>query len=140
MGPDLTLWRVAFAVRHLESSRALFESLFGASFAPSENVVAGEVRCLEWVRGPGRPVFELVSPANPDNAVARFIRKRGEGIHHLSLRVPDLEAAVAHVEGGGGRVLRVPSYYRDGAGERLREVFLHPKDASGVLFHLSEAP
>ena len=83
--------------------------------------------------------------ANPRNlinkgeSIARFIRKHGEGVHHLSFSAPDLEAALDRLAEAGGRVLRTPSYYRAPDGGRLVEAFLHPKDFHGVLFHLAEA-
>lgn len=139
MVPGLALRRVAIAVRNIEAARDLYESLFGAGFAPVDTVDPAEVRCVVWSRAPGETEIELVQPMNPDNVVARFIRKRGEGVHHLTFEVADLEAAAARVESAGGRVLHVSSYYHSADGSAPREVFLHPKGASGVLVHLVEA-
>ena len=71
-------------------------------------------------------------------SLARFIRKRGEGIHHLSISVRDLGKAVDRLSREGGRVIETSSYYCAQEGGALREVFLHPKDCSGVLFHIVE--
>lgn len=138
MTENLTIRRIAFAVRNLESARVLFESLFQATFTPSPVATGSEVRSLEWSRGDDRPVFELVEPLDPDGAIARFIRKRGEGIHHLTVAVSDLQEAIGRATEAGGRVVLARSYYRDAAGNPLKEAFLHPKDVSGVLFHLVE--
>jgi len=135
---NLTILRIAFAVRNLDSARVVFESLFRAEFTPSSGVKSTEVRSVEWSLGEGRPVFELVQPLDEDGAIARFIRKRGEGIHHLTVAVPDLDEAIASVTGAGGRVVLARSYYRDADGRPLREAFLHPKDVNGVLFHVVE--
>ena len=137
MDPAPAARRLAFAVRHLERAQTLYETLFLVRFAPSRTVVAAEVRCLE---AKGTPTIELVSPVDQEGAVARFIRKRGEGLHHVSIAVEDLEAALTRFTAAGGRVIRVPSYYRAPDGAPLVEAFLHPKDVHGVLFHLYEEP
>lgn len=138
LDPDLRLRRIAIAVRNLDVTKALFETLFGGSFSAPDRGVGGEVRCLELVRANDQPVVELVEPLSDDSALARFIRKRGEGIHHVSFETPDLDAALRRLAEAGGRVVRTPSYYRSRDGGALREAFLHPKDFHGVLFHLAE--
>lgn len=133
------LRRVAIAVRSLNSAQTVFEALLGAKLRPPRDADDGaEVRRLEWCRGRGAPVLELIQPVDEEGAVARFIRKRGEGIYHVTLAVPDLESAARRLTDAGARVVDRPSYYRDATGGRLREAFLHPKDAHGVLFHLVE--
>jgi methylmalonyl-CoA epimerase len=132
---------VAIAVRSLDAARTVFEALLGAKFtAPPTGAADAEVRRLMWRRRKGAPVLELIQPVDEDGAVARFIRKRGEGVHHVTLAVPDLEATKARLVAAGARVVTRPSYYRDADGSPFREVFLHPKDAHGVLFHLVEGP
>ena len=138
MSDSLSIRRIAFAVRNLDSARVLFESLFGASFVESASVRSGEVRAVEWARSDDRPVFELVQPLHDESAIARFIRKRGEGIHHLTVAVPHLDEAIERITNAGGRVVLARSYYRDPEGRPLREAFVHPKDISGVLFHVVE--
>ena len=135
---NFTIRRIALAVRNLDTARVLFESLFQATFTPSRVGTGHDVRSLEWSRGGDRPVFELVEPASLEGAIARFIRKRGEGIHHLTVAVPDLNEAIERATEAGGRVVLARSYYRDENGDPLKEAFLHPKDVSGVLFHLVE--
>ena len=130
--------RIAFAVRNLDAAKGLFESLFGAEFLPSGRVTGEDVRAVEAKPGPSEPILELVEPVDDDSAVARFIRKRGEGVHHLSVAVPDLEAAGRAAEAQGARVIRTTSYYRRADGTPLVEAFLHPKDGHGVLVHLVE--
>jgi methylmalonyl-CoA epimerase len=137
MSTGFTIRRIAVAVRNLDQARRVYETLLGAELAPPENGTTSEVRSLEWRRGAGEPVLELVQPLDEDSALARFIRKQGEGVHHVSVTVPDLEAALARIE-PEGRVVRTASYYLGPDGGPLTEAFLHPKDAHGVLFHLAE--
>lgn len=129
--------RIAVAVRQISAATAVYETLFGLRFAPSPAVAADAVTAVE-APTPGGPILEIVQPVDDEGLIARFIRKRGEGIHHLSLRVPDLQAAVRDAAAQGGRILRGPSYYRRPDGSRLNEAFVHPKDAHGVLLHLTD--
>ncbi len=138
MSPDAAVRRIAIAVRSLEKARRLFETLLGGTFAPPAGGTDGTVRSLVWRRGPAEPAVELIQPLDEDGAVARFIRKRGEGIHHLTVAVKDLEGTLRLVAEAGGRIVRTPSYYRRGGGGPVKEAFVHPKDAHGVLFHLVE--
>jgi methylmalonyl-CoA/ethylmalonyl-CoA epimerase len=138
MVTDLTLRRIAIGVRSLEQARGLYEALFGGEFAPSDSSIMEGVRCLALTPAGGGPSIELVEPRHDESPLARFIRKRGEGIHHLSLGTPDLDAVVTRLEKEGARLVRTGSYYRAEGGGALEEVFLHPKDANGVLFHLVE--
>jgi methylmalonyl-CoA epimerase len=80
----------------------------------------------------GDPRIELLEPSEPDSVIARFIEKRGEGIHHIALKVPDLAAAVERLRTSGARVLNEP---RTGAGGHLY-VFVHPSSTGGVLLEL----
>ncbi len=130
---------VAIAVRNLEASRGVFEALLGARFETPPETPGSEVARLEWRGRRKAPALELISPRDEEGAVARFIRKRGEGVYHMSFSVPDLDTTVARLTAAGARVVDRPSYYRSGKkGHTLREAFLHPKDAHGVLFHFVE--
>ena len=138
MGPNLRVLRIAIAVRSIEQAKPLYEALFGAEFtAPERGRVEG-VRCLVLQRTGSCPAVELVEPRDEDSRLARFLRKRGEGIHHVSLSVENLEETVERLSRLGARLIHTESHYRDAAGRPLREAFLHPKDANGVLFHLVE--
>ena len=137
MKTEFSIRRIAIAVRNLEQARTVYETLLGAECSPPVHGTTAQVRSLEWRRGPAEPILELVQPIDEDYALARFIRKQGEGIHHVSVTVPDLEAALARIE-PDGRVVRTASYYLGPDGGPLTEAFLHPKDAHGVLFHIAE--
>jgi methylmalonyl-CoA epimerase len=80
--------------------------------------------------------LELLEPTSQDSAIAKFIAKRGEGLHHISLRVPDLSAAVEKLKLNGVRL--VSDEIKVGAGGH-RYVFIHPSSASGVLIELVES-
>ena len=76
--------------------------------------------------------IELLEPTEADSPVGRFLDKRGEGLHHVALRVPDLAAAIDRLRAAGARLLSEP---RTGAGGHLY-VFVHPASAGGVLLEL----
>ncbi len=80
--------------------------------------------------------LELLEPLSDDSVIAKFIAKRGEGMHHISLRVPDLAAAVAKLKADG--VQLVSDEIKTGAGGH-RYIFVHPASAGGVLLELVES-
>jgi methylmalonyl-CoA epimerase len=83
----------------------------------------------------GEPRVELLEPTGPDSPVAKFISKRGPGIHHVAVRVPDIRAALARLKAEGARL--VDEEPRNGAGGCL-VAFVHPASAGGVLLELVE--
>jgi methylmalonyl-CoA/ethylmalonyl-CoA epimerase len=83
----------------------------------------------------GEPRIELLEATSDDSPIARFIAKRGEGLHHIAIKVPDLDAAVERLKAAGSRL--VTEQVQTGA-EGYRYVFVHPKSAHGVLLELIE--
>jgi methylmalonyl-CoA/ethylmalonyl-CoA epimerase len=83
----------------------------------------------------GEPRIELLEATSDDSPIARFIAKRGEGLHHIAIKVPDLDAAVERLKAAGSRL--VTEQVQTGA-EGYRYVFVHPKSAHGVLLELLE--
>ena len=83
----------------------------------------------------GDTSLELLEPRDPDSPVAKFLARRGPGIHHVCFRVPDLDSALARCRAAGFRL--VDETPRRGAGGR-RIAFVHPKSTSGVLLELTE--
>jgi methylmalonyl-CoA epimerase len=79
--------------------------------------------------------LELLEPTSEDSVIAKFIAKRGEGLHHISLRVPDLEAAVNKLKQNGVRL--VSEEIKIGVGGH-RYIFIYPSSAGGVLLELVE--
>ena len=79
--------------------------------------------------------IELLEATEPDSVIAKFIDKRGEGLHHVAIRVPDLSTTTERLRATGARLLNEP---RAGAGGHLY-VFIHPSSTGGVLLELIQA-
>jgi methylmalonyl-CoA/ethylmalonyl-CoA epimerase len=131
--------RVALAVEDLDAAQAFFEQWFGAQFHPEETIDDMGIRYRPFDIGASR--MELLQATRDDSPVAKFIRKNGgPGVHHITLEVEDLDAAVAELERRGGRIAYRHTYQPGVTfeGQSWREAFVHPKDAFGVLIHLAE--
>ena len=124
---------IGIAVKSLHSARAIYE-LIGLSVTDEEEVPAEQVRVAMVPVGETR--LELLEPTSDDSVIAKFIAKRGEGLHHISLRVPDLEAAVMKLKQNGVRL--VSEKIGIGAGGH-GYIFVHPSSAGGVLLELVES-
>jgi methylmalonyl-CoA epimerase len=124
---------IGIAVRSLAAAKAIYEKL-GLAVSPEEVVPAENVRVVMVPIGDTR--LELLEPLSGDSVIAKFIAKRGEGMHHISLRVPDLAAAVAKLKEDGVRL--VSDEIKTGAGGH-RYIFVHPASAEGVLLELVES-
>jgi methylmalonyl-CoA/ethylmalonyl-CoA epimerase len=126
---------IGIAVRNLEDATQRFRDLFGVKESHVESVTPERVNTVMFEIG-GTKV-ELVQATDGSSAIARFIEKRGEGLHHISFVVDDLEKELARLKGKGFEVL--DGYPRAGA-DGCRVAFLHPKTTNGVLVELSEKP
>lgn len=124
---------LGIAVKSLQSAKEIYEKL-GLAIAPEEEVPAEKVRLVMVPVGETR--LELLEPTSDDSVIAKFIAKRGEGLHHVCLRVPDLAATVRKLKSDGVRL--ISEDIKTGAGGH-RYVFVHPSSASGVLLELVEA-
>jgi methylmalonyl-CoA epimerase len=127
-----TIDHLGIAVKSLAAARGIYEKL-GLSVSPEETVEQEKVRLVMVPVGESR--LELLEPTSEDSTIAKFIAKRGEGLHHVCMRVPDLAAAVARLKNDGVRL--VSEEIRVGAGGH-RYVFVHPSSAGGVLLELVE--
>ena len=127
--PTPTIDHLGIAVRSLEQSIAFYEAL-GLAVAHRESVLSEKVAVAMLPAGDSR--IELLEPTAADSPIAKFLEKRGPGLHHVALRVPDLHAAVSRLKANGARLLNEP---RSGAGGHIY-VFLHPASAGGVLLEL----
>ena len=128
---QLHLDHVAIAVESIAATVPLFESLTGASSSPIERVDSQGV-AVSFI-GTGAARVELLEPTKPESTVARFLERRGPGLHHIAYRVEDLEATLARLAERGIELIdRVP---RAGAGGH-RVAFLHPRSTGGVLIEL----
>ena len=127
-----TIDHLGIAVKSLDAAKAIYQKL-GMTISPEELVEAEQVRVVMVPVGEAR--LELLEPTSENSVIAKFIAKRGEGLHHVSLRVPDLTAAVARLKKDGVRL--VSDDIKIGAGGH-RYVFVHPSSAGGVLLELVE--
>ncbi len=124
---------LGIAVKSLSSAKAIYEKL-GLSVSPEETIEHEQVKLVMVPIGESR--LELLEATSPDSTIAKFIAKRGEGLHHVCLKVPDLAAAVARLKGDGVRL--VSDDIKVGAGGH-RYIFVHPASTGGVLLELVQA-
>jgi len=121
---------LGIAVKSLSSAKAIYEKL-GLSVFAEETVEHEQVKVVMVPVGESR--LELLEGTSPDSTIAKFIANRGEGLHHVCLKVPDLAAAVARLKADGVRL--VSEEIRVGAGGH-RYIFIHPASTGGVLLEL----
>ena len=129
---DYGIDHLGIAVKSLAAAQAIYEKL-GLRVSAEETVEQEQVRVVMVPVGESR--LELLEATSADSAIAKFIAKRGEGLHHVCLKVPDLSAAVARMKKDGVRL--VSDEIKTGAGGH-RYVFVHPASAGGVLLELVE--
>ncbi len=123
---------LGIAVKSLAAAKGIYEKL-GLTTSTEEVVESEQVRLVMVPVGETR--LELLEPLSESSPIAKFIAKRGEGLHHVSLRVPDLAAAVERLKKDGVRL--ISEEMKIGAGGH-RFVFVHPSSAGGVLLELVE--
>jgi len=121
---------LGIAVKSLTAAKSIYEKL-GMKVSPEETVEHEKVRLVMVPVGKSR--LELLEATSEDSTIAKFIAKRGEGVHHICLRVPDLGAAVDKLKKDGVRL--VSNEIKIGAGGH-RYIFVHPQSAGGVLLEL----
>ena len=121
---------LGIAVKSLQQARKFYEQL-GLSVVSEEVVPHEKVKVAMVPVGESR--IELLEPTGPDSVIARFLEKRGEGLHHVALHVPDLAHAVETLKAAGTRF--ISEEIKIGAGGHLY-VFVHPASAGGVLLEL----
>lgn len=124
---------IGIAVKDLDVSNALFEKLFGAPAYKSEEVASEGVMTSFFENGPNK--IELLAATSPDSPIAKFLEKKGEGIHHIAFDVEDINAEITRLKGEGFVVLN--ELPKKGADNKL-VVFLHPKSTNGVLIELCQ--
>ena len=124
---------IGIAVKDLEVSNLVFEKLFGAPAYKFEDVETEGVTTSFFMNGPNK--IELLAATNPDSPIAKFIEKKGEGIHHIAFDVEDIVSEIARLKNEGFIVLNeIP---KKGADNKL-VAFLHPKSTNGVLIELCQ--
>jgi methylmalonyl-CoA epimerase len=124
---------IGIAVKSLAAAKSIYEKL-GLSISPEETVDQEQVRVVMIPVGESR--LELLEATTETSTIAKFIAKRGEGLHHVCLRVPDLAEVVERLKKDGVRL--VSEEIKTGAGGH-RYVFVHPSSTGGVLLELVES-
>lgn len=124
---------IGIAVKSLETSNLLFEKLFGAPAYKQEEVASEGVKTSFFMNGPNK--IELLEATNPDSPIAKFLEKKGEGIHHIAFDVQDIHSEMKRLQDEGFVLLNEEP--KKGADNKL-VVFLHPKTTNGVLIELCQ--
>ena len=129
----LKVEHIGIAVKDLENSNDLFKKLFGKSHYKIESVDSEHVNTSFFKVG--RTKIELLEATKEDSAIAKFIEKRGEGIHHIAFEVKDIHKEMKRLEKEGFRLINENP--KQGADNKL-VCFLHPKSSNGVLIELCQ--
>ena len=129
----LKIEHLGIAVKNLKQSNDLFSKLFGKEPYKSETVETEGVSTSFFMMGDSK--IELLEATKPDSAIAKFIEKKGEGIHHIAFEVTDIYAEMKRLQNEGFTLLSEQP--KKGADNKLI-CFLHPKGTNGVLIELCQ--
>ena len=124
---------IGIAVHNLENSNELFSKLFGQAAYKTEEVASEGVKTSFFMCGPNK--IELLEATNEDSPIAKFLEKKGEGIHHIAFDVEDIYAEIERLKLEGFTVLNETP--KKGADNKL-VAFLHPKTTNGMLIELCQ--
>ena len=124
---------IGIAVKNLKDSNKLYAKLFGQAHYKEETVVSEGVKTSFFKVGNNK--IELLEATNNDSPIAKFIQKKGEGIHHIAFAVEDIESEIKRLKKEGFTVLNETP--KQGADNKI-VVFLHPKETNGVLIELCQ--
>lgn len=124
---------IGIAVKDLTNANALFEKLFNQSHYKLEEVESEEVSTSFFKVGDTK--IELLQAMQPDSPIAKFIEKRGEGIHHIAFEVDDIQSEMERLQAEGFELIHTEA--KDGA-DKKKICFLHPKSTNGVLIELCQ--
>lgn len=124
---------IGIAVKSLEKGNDIYTKLLGEAPYKTESVASEGVNTSFF--GVGTNKIELLEATNPDSAIAKFIEKRGEGLHHIAFDVDDIVKEMERLKSEGFTLLRSEPF--KGADNKL-VCFVHPKDSSGVLIELCQ--
>ena len=124
---------IGIAVHNLEESNTLFEKLLGTAHYKIEEVVSEGVRTSFFKTGENK--IELLEAIHPDSPIAKFIEKRGAGVHHIAFDVDDIKKEIERLKNEGFTVLNEEP--KKGADNKW-VAFLHPKTTNGVLVELCQ--
>ncbi len=129
----LVLDHIGIAVKDLAAALAFYRDALGLEVEAPEDVSSQRVRA--HVIPVGAAALELLEATADDSPIARYLEKRGPGLHHITLRVDDIDAALARLKARGARL--IDETPRPGAGG-ARVAFVHPSSAHGVLVELKQ--
>jgi len=124
---------IGIAVTNLDDSVRLFEKVFGLKCYNIEEIENQKVKTAFFKVGQTK--IELLESTDPDGPIAKFIEKRGEGIHHIAFAVDNIDSQLKHAEKEGVKL--IDAIPRKGA-EGFDIAFLHPRSTGGVLIELCE--
>jgi len=124
---------IGIAVRDLENANQIFQDILNTPSYKSESVKSEGVKTSFFKVGPNK--IELLQAANPDSPIAKFIEKRGEGIHHIAFAVDNVEEEIKRLTSKGYRLINQSP--KTGADNKLI-AFLHPKSSNEVLIELCQ--
>ncbi|WP_243473449.1 methylmalonyl-CoA epimerase [Winogradskyella sp. MH6] len=124
---------IGIAVKDIDASNNLFASLFGKEHYKIEDVESEGVKTSFFECGPNK--IELLQATNENSPIAKFIEKKGEGIHHIAFAVDDIESEIARLTDEGFKMIHEKP--KRGADNKWI-AFLHPKSTNGVLIELCQ--
>ncbi|MDN3491562.1 methylmalonyl-CoA epimerase [Winogradskyella bathintestinalis] len=124
---------IGIAVKNIENSNELFKALFGKEHYKIEDVESEGVKTSFFKCGPNK--IELLQATNDDSPIAKFIEKKGEGMHHIAFAVDDIEREIERLTQEGFTMIHKKP--KKGADNKLI-AFLHPKSTNGVLIELCQ--
>ncbi|MBX9806687.1 MAG: methylmalonyl-CoA epimerase [Flavobacteriaceae bacterium] len=124
---------IGIAVSNLENASIIYEKLFGSPSYKQEEVAREGVKTAFFMSGPNK--IELLEATNPESPIAKFITKKGEGIHHIAFEVEDIVVEIERLKNEGFIILNETP--KKGADNKL-VTFLHPKSTNGVLIELCQ--
>ena len=128
---DARIAHIGIAVRSLQEAASFYRDVLGLQLSDPETADGAQIVSVPF----GDYDVELLEPATPDGPIARFLARRGPGIHHVCYRVPDLPAALQRCRDLGYQL--IDDAPRPGAGGR-RVAFIHPKSTAGILIELTD--
>jgi methylmalonyl-CoA/ethylmalonyl-CoA epimerase len=128
----VTINHIAVVVDNLDTSLAFWQDALGLTAGGVHDVPAEQVKIAFLEAGDSH--IELVQPVTEDSGIAKYLAKKGPGMHHICFEVDDIDAALAHMREKGVELINDTPKERDGR----RYAFIHPKSTGGVLVELYE--
>lgn len=131
---DFKVEHIGIAVKDLNASISLYEQLLGSPCYKTESVASEQVETAFFLQNHTK--IELVASTDPEGVIAKFIDKKGEGLHHIAFEVPDIIAEMDRLKNAGFTLLNEQP--KKGADHKL-VCFIHPKNCNGVLIELCQS-